>query len=172
MRNHGANMREIHSHSTWTSGAPIAASTTAMPPSSTTSSATIMRRSRGAGKSPSVTTTRLRRSIRVRLPPAPNADPRYFDIYQNYEFCHPAREAAAQIPVRQQTSARSFSGVGSVFTSSGIWEWSAICRKQTGSSENPFCLPLNHIPNGRTGRSCGVHARHIFQRSRHAETVP
>jgi dTDP-4-amino-4,6-dideoxygalactose transaminase len=29
----------------------------------------------------------------ARLPPAPDADPRYFDIYQNYEFCHPARDA-------------------------------------------------------------------------------
>lgn len=28
----------------------------------------------------------------MRLPPAPNADPRYFDIYQNYEFCHPERD--------------------------------------------------------------------------------
>lgn len=28
----------------------------------------------------------------ARLPPAPNADPRYFDIYQNYEFCHPRRD--------------------------------------------------------------------------------
>lgn len=29
----------------------------------------------------------------VRLPPAPDADSRYFDIYQNYEFCHPQRDA-------------------------------------------------------------------------------
>lgn len=29
----------------------------------------------------------------VRLPPAPNADVRYFDIYQNYEMCHPQRDA-------------------------------------------------------------------------------
>jgi dTDP-4-amino-4,6-dideoxygalactose transaminase len=29
----------------------------------------------------------------ARLPPAPDADPRFFDIYQNYEFCHPERDA-------------------------------------------------------------------------------
>lgn len=29
----------------------------------------------------------------VRLPPPPDANPRYFDIYQNYEFCHPDRDA-------------------------------------------------------------------------------
>lgn len=29
----------------------------------------------------------------ARLPPAPDADKRYFDIYQNYEFCHPKRDA-------------------------------------------------------------------------------
>lgn len=29
----------------------------------------------------------------ARLPPAPDADNRYFDIYQNYEFCHPDRDA-------------------------------------------------------------------------------
>ncbi|MBO6719047.1 MAG: DegT/DnrJ/EryC1/StrS family aminotransferase [Rhizobiaceae bacterium] len=29
----------------------------------------------------------------ARLPPAPDADNRYFDIYQNYEFCHPERDA-------------------------------------------------------------------------------
>lgn len=29
----------------------------------------------------------------ARLPPAPDAGDRYFDIYQNYEFCHPQRDA-------------------------------------------------------------------------------
>lgn len=28
----------------------------------------------------------------VRLPPAPDADPRYYDIYQNYELCYPERD--------------------------------------------------------------------------------
>ena len=31
--------------------------------------------------------------ISARLPPAPNADPTRFDIYQNYEFCHADRDA-------------------------------------------------------------------------------
>lgn len=35
----------------------------------------------------------LREVSEVRLPPAPDADPYYFDIYQNYEFCHPQRDA-------------------------------------------------------------------------------
>lgn len=29
----------------------------------------------------------------ARLPPAPDAGQRYFDIFQNYEFCHPERDA-------------------------------------------------------------------------------
>jgi dTDP-4-amino-4,6-dideoxygalactose transaminase len=78
------------------------------------------------------------------LPPAPDADPRYFDIYQNYEFCHAQRDA-----LRAYLSERN---IGTIIQwgGFGIHELKNLgMRRDLPKTDRFFraslLLPLNHI---------------------------
>lgn len=80
----------------------------------------------------------------ARLPPAPDADPRWFDIYQNYEFCHPERDA-----LRAYLSER---GIGTIIQwgGFGIHELKNLGMGRDLPRTDRFfreslLLPLNHI---------------------------
>jgi dTDP-4-amino-4,6-dideoxygalactose transaminase len=80
----------------------------------------------------------------VRLPPAPDADARYFDIYQNYEFCHPDRDA-----LRKYLSERN---VGTIvqWGGFGIHQLKNLGMERNLPKTDRFfreslLLPLNHI---------------------------
>lgn len=80
----------------------------------------------------------------ARLPPAPDADPRYFDIYQNYEFCHPKRDA-----LRKHLADH---GIGTIvqWGGFGIHELKNLGMKRDLPKTDRFfreslLLPLNHI---------------------------
>lgn len=80
----------------------------------------------------------------ARLPPAPDADPRYFDIYQNYEFCHPKRDA-----LRKFLSERN---IGTIVQWGGFGihqlknlGMSADLPKTDRFFRESVLLPMNHI---------------------------
>jgi dTDP-4-amino-4,6-dideoxygalactose transaminase len=80
----------------------------------------------------------------ARLPPAPDASERYFDIYQNYEFCYPRRDA-----LRKYLSERD---IGTIIQwgGFGIHELSGLgiardLPKTDRFFKESLLLPLNHI---------------------------
>lgn len=80
----------------------------------------------------------------ARLPPAPDASPDFFDIYQNYEFCHPARDA-----LRAHLSAHD---IGTIvqWGGFGIHQLDGLGMKADLPKTDRFfreslLLPMNHI---------------------------
>lgn len=80
----------------------------------------------------------------ARLPPAPNADPRYFDIYQNYEFCHPRRdELRAFLAERNVGTIIQWGGFGiHQLENLGM---KADLPKTDRFFRESLLLPLNHV---------------------------
>lgn len=80
----------------------------------------------------------------ARLPPAPDADGRYFDIYQNYEFCHPARDALrAYLAERNIGTIIQWGGFG-IHELKGLGMGRDLPRTDRFFRES-LLLPLNHI---------------------------
>lgn len=80
----------------------------------------------------------------ARLPPPPDADPRYFDIYQNYEFCHPQRDALRKhLAVHDIGTIVQWGGFGiHQLTNLGI---ARDLPKTDRFFRESLLLPLNHI---------------------------
>lgn len=80
----------------------------------------------------------------LRLPPAPDADPRYFDIYQNYELCLDRRDALrAYLSERQIGTIIQWGGFG-IHQLTGLG-FDQKCPKTDRFFETSLLLPMNHI---------------------------
>ncbi|MFM6852654.1 MAG: DegT/DnrJ/EryC1/StrS family aminotransferase [Sphingopyxis sp.] len=80
----------------------------------------------------------------LRLPPAPDADPRYFDIYQNYEMCLDRRDALrAYLSERQIGTIVQWGGFG-IHQLKGLG-FTQDCPKTDRFFETSLLLPMNHI---------------------------
>jgi dTDP-4-amino-4,6-dideoxygalactose transaminase len=80
----------------------------------------------------------------VRLPPAPNSDPRYFDIYQNYEFCHPLRDALRRYLADHQIGTIVQWGGFGIHQLKGLGMERSLPKTDRFFRESVL-LPLNHI---------------------------
>lgn len=80
----------------------------------------------------------------LRLPPAPDADPRYFDIYQNYEICLDRRDALrAYLSERKIGTIVQWGGFG-IHQLTGLG-FTQDCPKTDRFFETSLLLPMNHI---------------------------
>ena len=80
----------------------------------------------------------------VRLPPAPNSDARYFDIYQNYEFCHPLRDALRKYLAEHQIGTIIQWGGFGIHQLAGLGIERNLPKTDRFFKES-LLLPLNHI---------------------------
>lgn len=80
----------------------------------------------------------------ARLPPAPDASERYFDIYQNYEFCHPRRDALRKyLSEREIGTIIQWGGFG-IHQLNGLGIARELPKTDRFFKES-LLLPLNHI---------------------------
>jgi dTDP-4-amino-4,6-dideoxygalactose transaminase len=80
----------------------------------------------------------------LQLPPAPDADPRFFDIYQNYELCTDRRDdLRAFLSARNIGTIVQWGGFG-IHQLHGLG-FTQDCPKTDRFFETSLLLPMNHI---------------------------